>query len=170
MKYPRVSILLPFFNAEQTLGPAIRSIIQQSYPHWELILIDDGSTDHSLEKAKRFDDSRIKIVADGRNLKLPRRLNQGVKISRGRYIARMDADDVTYPDRIETQLQFLERNPQIDVVASRVDHIQCTGKDRGNLSLPADACRHLPPPLGRFLFSPPDLDGQGILVQTQPIR
>jgi glycosyltransferase involved in cell wall biosynthesis len=128
VKTPRVSIVLAFFNAEQTLEPAIRSIIKQSYPHWELILLDDGSTDNSLVIAKHFEDSRIRVVADGKNLKLPSRLNQGISLSRGKYIARMDADDIAYPSRIETQLKFLDKHPYIDLVASRVIIFEAQGK------------------------------------------
>lgn len=128
MKTPRVSIVLSFYNAEQTLEPAIRSIIKQSYPHWELILLDDGSTDNSLIVAKHFEDSRIRVVADGKNLKLPLRLNQGISLSRGKYIARMDADDIAYPSRIETQLKFLEKHPRIDLVASRVIIFEAQGR------------------------------------------
>jgi glycosyltransferase involved in cell wall biosynthesis len=128
VKTPRVSIVLSFFNAEQTLEPAIRSIIKQSYPHWELILLDDGSTDNSLVIAQHFADSRIRVVADGKNLKLPFRLNQGISLSRGKYIARMDADDIAYPSRIKTQLKFLEKHPCIDLVASRVIIFEAQGK------------------------------------------
>ena len=168
MKYPRVSILLPFFNAEQTLGPAIRSIIQQSYPHWELILIDDGSTDHSLAMVKRFDDPRIRVVSDRRNLKLPRRLNQGVKLSRGKYIARMDADDVAYPARIETQLQFLEHNPQIDMVASRVIIFNAQGNIVGTYPFKqthADICRR---PWAGFYFPHPTWMGKSSWFKLNP--
>ena len=108
------------FNAEDTLAAAIRSIVGQSYANWELILIDDGSTDRSLDIARGFVDSRIRIIADGKNLKLPVRLNQGVVMSRGIYVARMDADDVSYPERLMTQVEFLESHPEIDLLGSKV--------------------------------------------------
>jgi len=120
LEEPLVSIALPVFNAEDTLAAAIRSIIRQSYSGWELIIIDDGSTDRSLDIARGFVDSRIRIVADGKNLQLPARLNQGVAMSRGKYFARMDADDVSYPERLMTQVEFLETHPEIDLLGSRI--------------------------------------------------
>lgn len=117
---PIISILLPVFNAEKTLGAAIRSILLQKFVDWELIILDDGSSDGSLQIARSFRDSRIRIISDGMNIKLPSRLNQGIKLSKGKYIARMDADDISYPNRLDTQLCFLEANSEIDLIASRV--------------------------------------------------
>jgi glycosyltransferase involved in cell wall biosynthesis len=117
---PLVSVVLPFYNAQATLAAAIRSILFQSYGHWELILLDDGSTDNSLCIAENVADPRIKIISGGYNRRLPRRLNQGVAFSQGEYIARMDADDIAYPDRLATQVAFLENHPQIDLLGSRV--------------------------------------------------
>ncbi len=117
---PTISILLPVFNAEKTLGASIRSILHQQFADWELIILDDGSSDRSIPIARSFRDSRIRIISDGMNMKLPSRLNQGIKLSKGKYIARMDADDISYPNRLDTQLFFLEANSTIDLVASRV--------------------------------------------------
>ena len=117
---PLISVLLPVFNAEKTLGAAIRSILLQEFVDWELIILDDGSSDRSLQIAGRFKDSRIRIISDGRNIKLPSRLNHGIRLSKGKYIARMDADDISFPNRLETQVKFLEANSEIDLTASRV--------------------------------------------------
>lgn len=125
---PLVSVLLPFFNAEQTLLAAIRSILLQTYTHWELILVDDGSTDNSLSLAQSIDDSRIKVFSDGCNLSLPRRLNQAVALSQGDYIARMDADDIAYPNRLTRQVAFLKNHPAIDILGCRVMIFGKTGK------------------------------------------
>ena len=97
---PLISVLLPVFNAEKTLGAAIRSILLQEFVDWELIILDDGSSDRSLQIAGRFKDSRIRIISDGRNIKLPSRLNHGIRLSKGKYIARMDADDISFPNRL----------------------------------------------------------------------
>jgi glycosyltransferase involved in cell wall biosynthesis len=167
-KLPRVSIVLAFFNAEPTLGPAILSIINQSYPNWELILLDDGSTDNSLEVARRFEDPRIRIVADGRNLKLARRLNQGVMLSRGDYIARMDADDISYPARIETQLQYLKEHPHIDLVASRVVIFETNGRIVGTYPFRekhADICRR---PWAGFYLPHPTWMGKAAWFRINP--
>lgn len=115
-----VSIGVPFYNAELYLINTIKSILNQSYENWELILIDDGSTDRSLEIAHEYSkkDNRIRVISDGRNKKLPIRLNQLIIESNGFYIARMDADDIMHPERLEKQLSFLETNKSYDLVST----------------------------------------------------
>lgn len=117
---PLVSIGMSVFNCESTLGQAIRSILQQTYDNWELIIIDDGSQDKTVSVANLYHDRRIRIIADGKNERLAARLNQAVRESRGKYFARMDADDIAYPSRLKAQVQFLEDHPEIDLVGSRV--------------------------------------------------
>ena len=115
-----ISIGIPFYNAEKYLSYAILSVLIQSYKEWELILIDDGSSDNSLAIANIYaeNDSRIRVISDGRNKKLPYRLNQLIEESRGDFIARMDADDIMHPDRLEKQLEFLETNKRYDLVST----------------------------------------------------
>lgn len=113
-----VSIGIPFYNAEKYLKDAIQSVVNQTYSNWELILLDDGSTDKSLEIAYSFKDNRIKVISDGVNKKLVRRLNELVKMSTGDFYARMDADDIMHFDRIKTQLDFLLNNPNVHIVGS----------------------------------------------------
>ena len=95
MMRPLVSIALTVLNAEKTLAVAIRSICDQTFEDWELIVLDDGSTDSSLSIAGRFGDPRIKVFSDGRNRGIAARLNQAMDLCRGEYFARMDADDVS---------------------------------------------------------------------------
>lgn len=116
----KVSIGIPFFNAELYFADAIKSVIQQSFQDWELILVDDGSTDRSLEIAKQFakKDSRIRVISDGKNKKLPARLNQIIQEAKYDYIARMDADDLMHPNRIEIQLNILKENPSYDLIST----------------------------------------------------
>lgn len=111
-----VTIGLPVYNAAPFLEDALRSIFAQSLSNWEVLLIDDGSSDASLTMLKRIRDPRVFLVADGRHRGLAARLNQVIQMARGRYIARMDSDDLMHPYRLETQLQFLERNPDVDAV------------------------------------------------------
>lgn len=115
-----VTIAIPFFNSEKYLSFAIQSVINQSYSEWELILIDDGSTDNSLEIAKCFEskDVRIKVFSDGKNKGLAARLNESINLSNGLYYLRMDADDIMFPDRVQKQIAFLEEHPEIDVVGT----------------------------------------------------
>lgn len=113
-----VTIGLPFYNAEKYLADAIRSVFAQTHQHWELILIDDGSTDGSLEIAKSVQDPRVRVYSDGLNKKLATRLNEIVQLARYDIIARMDADDLMSPTRIEKQLKILKQYPNIDLVTT----------------------------------------------------
>lgn len=115
---PLVSIGMPVFNCEKTLSSAIRSILSQTYHNWELILLDDGSVDGTLSIAQSFQDSRIRVIADGLNMNLPNRLNQSITMSQGKYFARMDGDDISYPERIQAQVEFLENHPEIDLLGT----------------------------------------------------
>ena len=114
----QVTIGIPFFNAEEYLEGAIRSIFAQSHTDWELILMDDGSTDRSLEIAQAVDDPRVRVFSDGNNKKLAARLNEIVELANYDFIMRMDADDLCSPDRLERQLKVLTENPEIDIVSS----------------------------------------------------
>lgn len=118
--FPLISIGIPFYNAQQYLGYAIESVLSQTYENWELILVDDGSSDNSLAIANMYaeEDSRIRVVSDSRNKKLPYRLNQLIEESTGDFIARMDADDIMHPERLEKQLSFLETNKSYDLVST----------------------------------------------------
>lgn len=116
----KITIGIPFYNNEKTLELAIKSVIAQTFKNWELFLIDDGSTDNSVEIAIKNanSDSRINLICDGANKGLVFRLNQIIDIANGDYIARMDADDVMLPERLEKQLAVFNENPKIDVVAT----------------------------------------------------
>ena len=117
---PFVSIGISFFNAEKSLLNAVRSVFIQTHKNWELILLDDGSTDESLNIAKSIDDPRVRVYSDGKNKKLAARLNQIITLSKYDFIARMDADDLMAPDRIEKQLKVLLENKDIDLVSTGV--------------------------------------------------
>lgn len=115
-----VTIGLPFYNAEKYLALAIESVLQQTYTDWELLLLDDGSTDNSLSIAQSYaqKDSRIKVISDGKNKNLAMRLNELPSLAQGLYLARMDADDIMLPARIERQLAVLKAHPEIDVLGT----------------------------------------------------
>ncbi|MEN6640915.1 MAG: glycosyltransferase family A protein [Armatimonadia bacterium] len=118
MGSPMVTIGLPFYNNESTLLDAVRSIFAQTVQDWELVLLDDGSTDNSLEVARSIDDPRVRVISDGNNLKLAARLNQIHREARGVYVARMDADDMMHPQRLEKEIAVLTEHPEVDVVGS----------------------------------------------------
>ena len=115
-----VTIGLPFYNAEKYLALAIESVLQQTYTDWELLLLDDGSTDNSLSIAQSYvqKDSRIKVISDGKNKNLATRLNELPSLAQGLYLARMDADDIMHSARIERQLAVLKAHPEIDVLGT----------------------------------------------------
>lgn len=119
---PLVTIGLPVYNCEETVEDAIRSVYLQTYPNWELIIIDDGSNDRTPEILKGLDhDERVKVVArDGQNVGLAARLNQIAKMANGDFIARFDADDLMHPERIERQMAYMLTHPTVDVVGTGV--------------------------------------------------
>lgn len=129
----KITIGIPVYNAEKYLALAIKSVINQSFSDWELILVDDGSTDGSLEIARKFEkiDKRIRVVSDGLNKKLPFRLNQIIDESNSNYIARMDADDIIHPERLKLQFDFLEKNKKFDLVSTGVVSIDHNNKVYG---------------------------------------
>ncbi len=128
---PLVSIALPSFNAEKTIGDAIASILLQTFENWELLLIDDGSKDRTLEIVKCFNDPRIRIFADGMNKGLPTRLNEAIDLASGKYFARMDNDDICFPDRLQKQVDHLEAHPEIDLLGTKALAFVSPGKATG---------------------------------------
>lgn len=115
---PLVSVVLPVFNASEFLEESLRSILNQTYKNLEIIIIDDGSTDDSTEIVKRFTDPRIRFFRHDKNQGLIPTLNEGFEMARGKYIARMDADDVALPHRIEKQVKFMEEHPEVGLLGS----------------------------------------------------
>ena len=113
-----VTIGLPFRNCERTLADAIRSVFAQTDPDWELLLVDDGSTDGSLAIAKQVRDARVTVISDGVNRGLPSRLNQIAALSIHPLLARMDGDDLMHPSRVARQRKFLQLNSGVDAVGS----------------------------------------------------
>ena len=118
---PKISVIMSVYNGEQYVEEAINSVISQTFGDFELIVINDCSTDKTEEIifacAKK--DGRVKPVNNEVNLKLPTSLNKAVSLSRGKYIARMDADDICLPDRLEKQYKFMEENENIAISSCR---------------------------------------------------
>jgi glycosyltransferase involved in cell wall biosynthesis len=126
-----VTIGLPFYNDRSTLELAIKSVFAQTYQNWELILVDDGSTDGSLNIAKKITDKRVRLISDGENKGLIFRLNQIVSLAKGKYLARMDADDLMQSTRIEKQVEYLVTNPDVDLVDTGTYSIYRDGTPKG---------------------------------------
>lgn len=133
---PRLTVAMPVLNGGRHLRLAVLSIIGQTYRDWELLLIDDGSTDNALQGIADMHDCRIRILRDGKNKGLAARLNEAIDLARGQYFARMDHDDVSYPERFSHQIALLDRNPELDVVAVRAITISDDDEPVGNLPGP----------------------------------
>lgn len=150
LENPKVTVLMPVYNGEQYLSEAIESILNQTFTDFEFLIINDGSTDRSVDIIESYDDPRIQLVHNGKNLKLITTLNRGIDLARGEYIARMDSDDISLPDRLAKQVEFLDTNPLCAVVAVKITQIDASGRllgdwkgDRGAVT--AEGIRkHLP--------------------------
>ncbi len=116
---PVVTVAMPIYNAGEHLRLAVLSIVKQTFKQWELLIIDDGSTDNALQEITDIPDPRIRIYRDGVNRGLAARLNEAIDLARGLYLARMDQDDVSYPQRFDFQVRALKNDPDLDLVAVR---------------------------------------------------
>jgi glycosyltransferase involved in cell wall biosynthesis len=117
---PLISIGMPVYNCAATIAQAISSILNQTLTDWELLVIDDGSTDASGQIAASFNDSRIVVRKETENKCLPVRLNECVRMARGKFFARMDGDDIAYPRRLQCQLEYLQSHAEVDLVGGWV--------------------------------------------------
>lgn len=129
---PRVSVLLPVHNEECFLEQAVESILRQTESSFELILVDDGSTDGSPALLERLaqGDRRIKPIHQP-HAGIVAALNRGMREASGRYVARMDADDLAHPERLRLQAGYLDLHPDIGMVGSRVEYLGDAGRNRG---------------------------------------
>ena len=124
---PRVSVIMPAFNGGRFIGAAISSILAQTYRDFELVVIDDGSTDDTADVVRSFGDARIRLVHNAANCGLSRTRNRGIREARGELLAWRDCDDLAAPRRLEKQVAFLDRNPSFGMVGSWVAFIDEQG-------------------------------------------
>ena len=144
---PKVSVIMPAYNAGKYISAAIKSILEQTYSDLELIIINDGSTDDTLDIASSYHDSRIHIINNSKNMGLAKSLNIALDVSRGKYFARSDADDINLPNRFKTQVKFLELHPEVDVVGTDMYIFSDQGVIIGEFTRPSDhhqLVRYLP--------------------------
>jgi glycosyltransferase involved in cell wall biosynthesis len=137
MSEPLVTVGICFFNCERSLLAAVKSVFSQTFQGWELILLDGGSTDKSLEIAKSIKDPRVRVVGDGHYCTHPAALNQLTDLARGKYIANMDGDDLCSPMRLQKQLDLFIKDPSLDVIGTGIIYLD--GNDL---------------PLGQAIFPP----------------
>ena len=116
---PKVTVLMPMRNVRAYVGDAVRSILEQTFKDFELLVMDDGSTDGSGDLARSFDDPRIRVISGVSSRGVAAVLNRGLDLAQGEYIVRMDADDVSRPCRVAHQLTFMEAHPSVGICGSR---------------------------------------------------
>lgn len=126
-KAPHITVLLPAYNAAPYIEESVNSVLSQTYTDFELLIINDGSTDNTRELLEKYTDDRIRLIHQD-NMGLVKTLNKGLELARGKYIARFDADDICYPDRLEKEYQFISANPDYILVGSEADYIDDGGK------------------------------------------
>jgi glycosyltransferase involved in cell wall biosynthesis len=117
----RISVLMPVYNCRQYIKESVDSILNQTYNDYEFLIIDDCSTDGTLEYLETLSDSRIQIIKKPKNTGLIASLNLGLQLAKGKYIARMDGDDISLPTRFEKQLALMEANPDVVVCATSME-------------------------------------------------
>lgn len=137
---PQISVILPVHNAEKYLIEALESLRYQTYPHFEVIAIDDASTDTSYDILKKYAkiDPRFKVFKNKTNLKIANTLNFGLTKAKGQYIARMDADDIALPSRFQKQLNFLIKHPGVVVVGGQCITIDTNSHITGKKLFPTN--------------------------------
>jgi len=118
---PKVSVVMSVYNGSSYLQEAVNSILNQTFTDFEFIIIDDGSTDSSYSILCQFLDKRIKVIKNDKNIGLTKSLNKGLSIAQGKYIARMDADDISLPERLEKQVNVLDCSPDIVLVSCNIE-------------------------------------------------
>ena len=130
---PLLSVLMPVFNSERFVAEAIESILNQTFKDFEFLILDDASTDNSLEIVKDFEkkDSRIKVFQNEKNLGVVESRNKLINLSKGKYIAWLDSDDIALENRFEEQIKFLETHPEIGMVGAYPEIIDENGKKTG---------------------------------------
>lgn len=119
MKVPSISIVISAYNAEKYIADCIESILEQTFSDFELIIVDDGSEDRTLEISAKYNDSRLNLISSDHNF--IKSLNTGISLARGKYIARMDADDTMIPNRLELQYHYMEENSSVDICGGWMD-------------------------------------------------
>lgn len=124
---PTVSVIMPVYNGAEYLRPAINSILNQTFKDFEFIIINDGSSDNTPEIINSYKDPRIRAIHQ-ENMGVARSLNNGIKLARGKYIRRHDADDESLPGHIESQVKFMEEHTDFDLISDQIAYMTDRGK------------------------------------------
>lgn len=135
---PVISVIMSVYNGERYLKEAIDSILNQTFADFEFIIVNDASTDSSLKIMQSYDDERIKIISNEKNIGLTKSLNKALEQARGGFIARQDADDSSLPNRLEEQLRYFKQHPEVALLGTSLYIIDENGKIIGRRALSVD--------------------------------
>jgi len=131
-----VTVLMPVYNGEKHLGQAIESILNQTFADFDLLIINDSSRDRSIDIIRSYRDSRIRLVQNDSNMGLINTLNKGIELATGSFIARMDQDDISMPERFRKQIEFMETHPEVAVCGCWAVNIDENGNSLGKRETP----------------------------------
>lgn len=163
---PKVTVFIPVHNRENYICVAVNSILAQSFENFELVVVDDGSTDRTVEVLESYSDPRLRIAHNPRNLGIPATRNRGLELARGEYIALLDSDDHSYPDRLARQVKFLDSHSDISQAGSWCSFMDSDGnmlrKIRRQPLKPTDIHAHL-------LFHCPVIN-RTVMARTEALR
>jgi len=144
---PKVTVFIPVHNREHYIRVAVNSILAQTFEDFELVVVEDGSTDRTADVLAEYADPRLRIIENGENLGIPASRNRGLDAARGEYIALLDSDDHAYPERLARQVKYLDANPEITQVGSWCSFMDSNGnmldKVRRQPLRPEDIHAHL---------------------------
>ena len=167
-RLPLVSVIMSMRNSATTVGTAIRSVLMQSLRDFELIVIDDGSSDQSAAIVEAFGDRRIHLIREARSAGLAARLNQAVALSRGEFVARMDADDICFPDRLSRQIARLGEDPKLDLIGCGAVVFTSNGDLVGEIPIGLDHEEIVSRPFVGFPFPHPTWCGRASWFRNHP--
>jgi glycosyltransferase involved in cell wall biosynthesis len=165
---PIVSVIMSMRNGASTVDAAVRSVIMQTLQDFELIVIDDGSSDQSAAIVEGFGDDRIRLVREAQSAGLAARLNQAVALARGEFIARMDADDICFPERLSRQVARLRQDPQLDLIGCGALVFTSRGKLIGEMLAGLDHCEIVARPFAGFPLPHPTWCGRSDWFRNNP--
>jgi glycosyltransferase involved in cell wall biosynthesis len=135
---PKINVVMTVYNGASHLSDAVQSVLDQTFQDFEFIIVDNNSSDNSVDIIRRFQDNRIHLIPSEHNLGQTKALNIGIQASRAPYIARMDADDICLPQRLAKQYEFMEKHPQIGLLGSRAININEHNQVIGKYNVPTD--------------------------------
>lgn len=162
-----VSVVMAVFNGAEYIRESLHSILNQTFQDFELIIVDDASTDNTVNVIKEYKDDRIVLICNDENMKLPKSLNKGIKFARGKYIIRMDADDICMPNRFAKQVSFMEKHPDIAASSGNYYTIDDRGKIKRKFGLKIRSWRLTGKMLNRYVLIPSPLVHPAAIIRKK---